>query len=431
MRKSLLTALLLAPALSFAAGSAIITLEMPVGARQLGMGEAGAALADDPTAMYYNPAGLAFGPLADEWRMSYPAESKNAPFFTSMASRSKDGFFSKSELWAGTAEGIQKFDGEQWVNYHSITLQGNAKVRDAVKVYVGSERGLDEYVRQVKKFNDIKNADDEKHVVEVKMPWNLVVKDTITAVLYESRTEKLWVGTPKSLYRFDGKAWKNYDDELGHHRITALESQGASIWIGTEDGLFVYRNGQFEQKGKVLPSQKVRALVWSENRKELYVAVEGAGIARLIPKKSVNDKDRWSLFTEEDGIMDLSPTALAVDSSGHIWAAHNGGLSHFTLRKWEQVQFADNRVNDISVDQRGGIWIATDKGVWRHLPDYATASGRKAELERGAAEEEGSTKSEDEWIHYHSGNGLSTNKVWAVLPQGGDVWFTCTTFMQA
>ena len=90
MRKSLLSALLLAPALSFAAGSAIITLEMPVGARQLGMGEAGAALADDPTAMYYNPAGLAFGPLADEWRMSYPVESKNAPFFTSMASRSKD-----------------------------------------------------------------------------------------------------------------------------------------------------------------------------------------------------------------------------------------------------------------------------------------------------------------------------------------------------
>ena len=430
MRKSLLSALLLAPALSFAAGSAIITLEMPVGARQLGMGEAGAALADDPTAMYYNPAGLAFGPLADEWRMSYPIESKNAPFFTSMASRSKDGFFSKSELWAGTANGIQKFDGEQWVDYHSITLQGNAKVRDAVKVYVGTDHGLDEYVRQVKKFNDIKTADDEKHVVEVKMPWNLIVKDTITAVLYESRTEKLWVGTPKSLYRFDGKAWKCYDSELGNHRITALVSQGASIWIGTEDGLFVYRNGQFEQKGKVLPSQKVRALVWSESRKELYVAVEGAGIARLIPKKSVNDKDRWSLFNQEDGIMDLSPTALAVDSSGHVWAAHNGGLSHFTLRKWEQVQFADNKVNDISVDQRGGIWIATDKGVWRHLPDYATASGRKAELERGSAEEEGSTKSEDEWIHYHSGNGLSTNKVWAVLPQGNDVWFSTANGME-
>ncbi|MCQ2054048.1 MAG: PorV/PorQ family protein [Fibrobacter sp.] len=430
MRKSLLSALLLAPAISFAAGSAIITLEMPVGARQLGMGEVGAALADDATAMYYNPAGLAFGPLADEWRVSYAKDAKKAPYFTSMASRSKNGFFSKSELWAGTADGILKFDGEQWVDYYSVTLQGNAKVKDAVRVYAGTERGLDEYTRQVKKFNDIKNADDESHVVEVKMPWNLIVKDTITAVIYDNRTEKLWVGTPKGLFRFDGKAWKSYESELGALRITSLASQGASLWIGTDNGLFVYRNGQFEQKGKVLPSQKINALVWSENRKELYVAVDGAGIARLVPKKSVNDKDRWSLFNEEDGIMDLKPTALAVDSSGHVWAAHNGGLSHFTLRKWEQVQFANNVVNSISVDQKGAIWIATDKGVWRHLPDYATASGRKAELERSSAEKEDDVKPEDEWTHFHSGNGLSSNKVWVVLPQGNDVWFSTANGME-
>jgi hypothetical protein len=128
--------------------------------------------------------------------------------------------------------------------------------------------------------------------------------------------------------------------------------------------------------------------------------------------------------------MDLQPTALAVDSSGHVWAAHKGGLSHFTLRKWEQVQFAGNTVNSISVDHKGAIWIATDKGVWRHLPDYATASGRKAELERGTAEEEGSVKSEDEWTHFHSGNGLSSNKVWVVLPQGNDVWFSTANGME-
>ena len=146
--------------MALAAGSAIITLQMPVGARQLGMGEVGAALADDATAMYYNPAGLAFGPLADEWRSSYSADAKKTPFFTHMASRSKNGFFDKSELWAGTTQGILKFDGEQWVDYYSVTLQGNAKIKDAVRTYIGTERGLDEYTRVVKAFNDVKNADD-------------------------------------------------------------------------------------------------------------------------------------------------------------------------------------------------------------------------------------------------------------------------------
>ena len=151
LRKALFKALFFAPILSYAAGSAIITLEMPVGARQLGMGEVGAAMADDATAMYYNPAGLAFGPLADEWKISYKADAKTAPYFTSMTSRSKNGFFSKSELWAGTAHGILKFDGEQWIDYYSVTLQGTMKVKDAVRVYAGTEHGLDESTARMKK----------------------------------------------------------------------------------------------------------------------------------------------------------------------------------------------------------------------------------------------------------------------------------------
>lgn len=427
LRKFLAVALFL-PVLSFASGSAIITLQMPVGTRQLGMGEVGAAIADDASAMYYNPAGLAFGPLADEWKLSYPAKSKQSPFFTKLASRTRSGFFSKSELWAGTVEGILKFDGDDWSEYHTVELEGNAKIRDAVRVFAGTERGLDEYVRVVRKYNHIESSKEESDLVEVKIPWNLVVKDTITALLYEARTEKLWVGTPKGLFRFDGRGWKSFEQELGSLRVTALENQGATLWIGTSDGLYSYRNGTMERKGVVLPKQDIRGLAWSELRKELYVSVYGAGVARLIPKKSNNDKDRWSLFTEEDGVFNLEPTSIVVDSSGHVWAAHAGGLSHFNLRKWEQIRFEDNVVNDISVDRKGALWIATNKGVWRHLPDYATASGKKAELNRRPGEEE--QKDDDEWNHYHSGNGLSDNHVHAVLPQGNDVWFSTDSGME-
>jgi hypothetical protein len=48
-------------------GAAVITLVMPVGARQLGMGEAATALSDDVYGTYWNPAGLAFGPVSNEW----------------------------------------------------------------------------------------------------------------------------------------------------------------------------------------------------------------------------------------------------------------------------------------------------------------------------------------------------------------------------
>ena len=116
--------------------------EMPIGARQLGMGEVGAAIADDATALYYNPAGLAFGPLADEWRMSYPEKSEKSPYFTKIAARTRPGFFAKSELWTGTSKGIMRFDGERWLNFHSVLLDGNMKIRDVVRVLLAQNVGL-------------------------------------------------------------------------------------------------------------------------------------------------------------------------------------------------------------------------------------------------------------------------------------------------
>src|SRR5574344_24219 len=112
---------------------------MPVGARQLGMGETGVATADDASALYYNPAGRAFGPLADECTLSYDAPSQNAPHFTKLASRARSGFFEQRVIWAGTTSGIVHYDGKQWCDYHSVTLEGKMTIRDAVRSFVGTE----------------------------------------------------------------------------------------------------------------------------------------------------------------------------------------------------------------------------------------------------------------------------------------------------
>jgi hypothetical protein len=420
-RSALVFCGLLATAPLFAAGSAIITLEMPVGARQLGMGESGVALGDDANTLYYNPAGLAFGPISNEWELTRTSPAPGSRHFTALAARTRKGFLSRSEVWAGSATGLLHFNGEEWLDYQAVLLEGSAKVRDVVRTFIGGEESLDSLAGVVRRYNKVETVADEEFLVQVNIPFSLVVHDTVTALLYEDRTEKLWVGTTKGLYRYDGRTWKFYAQEFGTPRITALTNQGATLWIGTDNGLFTYRNGAFEQKGKVLPSQNISALAWSEMRKELYVGVQGAGVARLVPKVDEKGKDRWNLFTLDDGLLDLSPTALVVDSSGHVWSAHAEGLTHFNLRKWEQVRFDKNRVHSIAVSEKGAIWIGTDKGVWSHLPDYATAKGRKGELENATRD---SVSGSGTWNHYHSGNGLHSNNVYLLLPQENDLWFS-------
>jgi hypothetical protein len=418
MAKIILLLVLSLCALAFARASAVITLEMPVGARQLGMGESGVALGDDGNALYYNPAGLAFGPLANEWELSMAVKSEN-PYFTAFAARNRRGFLTRNEVWAGTVSGILHFDGQAWRQDIALPLEGNAKLRDVVRTFIGTETSLDSISGTVRTYNGIKTLSEEELLVEVKIPFSVMIKDTVAALLYETRTEKLWIGTNKSLFRFDGKGFKDFASEFGERKITALANQGATLWIGTDSGLFAYRNGAFEQRGTVLPSQKITSIAWHEMRKELYVGVEGLGIARLIPKQNEGDKDKWSVFALEDGIMDLNPKAIAIDSSGHIWAAHKEGLSHFNLRRWEQVRFEKNHVHGITVSEKGAIWIGTDKGVWSYLPEYATPSGRKSETEMNRAED-----TQGQWKHYHTGNGLAGNTVWRVLSLGNDLWLS-------
>jgi len=431
MGKIFVTFLLLSASFVFAKATAVITLEMPVGARQLGLGESGVALGNDGYTLYYNPAGLAFGPLANEWELSRAtkcaigATLRGCPdgtqYYTAFAARNRRGFLTRNEVWAGTVEGILHFDGQVWREDLSVPLEGSAKLRDVVRTFIGSERSLDSISGVVRNHNGVKTLGEEELLVEVKIPFSVMIKDTVTAMLYETRTEKLWIGTTKGLFRFDGRGFKDFTSEFGVRRVTALANQGATLWIGTDNGIFAYRNGAFEQRGAVLPSQKINTIAWHEMRKELYVGVEGAGIARLNPKQNDNDKDKWSVFTLQDGIMDLSPKTVAIDSSGHIWAAHKEGLSHFNLRRWEQIRFENNEVHSITVAENGAIWIGTDKGAWNYLPEYATPSGRKSEIEQLRSETE---NIQGKWTHYHKGNGLVSNRIWSLLSLGNDLWLS-------
>lgn len=394
---------------------------MPAGARQMGMGETGIALSEDPFATYWNPAGLAFSPLADEWRISHPLPQDYK--IRSLSSKGKQGFLSQSEVWAGTNKGLLHFHNSAWKDYYTIAMDGNVKIPSVVRQFIGSDQNLDSLVQVVKKFNDIETLEDEKFIVELKLPWAIIIQHPVTAVHYEATSDKLWVGTTQGLYRFDFKRWKYFQNDFINPHITSIESQGATVWVGSKDGLFRYRNGAFKRRGKVLPDQNVTTVNWNSQNKELYIGLEKGGIARLKPKMKKGEKDRWNLYNSQtDGLVDMSPLAIASDTEGHTWVAHKGGLSHFTGKKWEQILFEDNELNSIAADLKGGLWIGTQEGIWNHVPSHTTQKQSVDTEAKRNPQGQANADSQGEWYHYHTGHGLSNKKVFQIQPQDSEIW---------
>jgi len=262
-----------------------------------------------------------------------------------------DGF-----LWIGTAEGLVKFDGSEFVlfdKYSNSSIKSNvilALLSDDECLWIGVKSGG--VVR--------KCGEEFKHFSKE----DGLTSETVTSIVKSDG--KILFGTfggGITVYE-DGKlkpySKNSFLPESFIYDIVAVEKD---LYVATDDGLYAIKGDKVIKYGEKegLPELNIRGLFLDSND-DLWIGTSDSGVARL--KKGTN---KFEVFQKKDGLSSGRIFAIEEDGQGKIWIGTiGGGLNIFDGNEFKNYTKKDGLSSDVVrtlfKDRAGNMWAGTFGG---------------------------------------------------------------------
>ncbi|MDB6122087.1 MAG: Histidine kinase [Pedosphaera sp.] len=170
------------------------------------------------------------------------------------------------------------------------------------------------------------------------------------SVIYQDRTDKLWMGTQNGLARWDEHDWKIFTtkDGLSSDRVRAMaEDTQGNFWVGTDGGLNRMQNEKFMPVGKdaELSGEKISSLLVDEEN-VLWIGTPGKGLVRF-------KNGQWTRYGRDDGLISNGIGYLLDDGKGSLWIGSYAGLMRVPKKMLND--FANGTAKSISCRAYGQV----------------------------------------------------------------------------
>lgn len=246
-------------------------------------------------------------------------------------------------VWAATAEGLARFDGQGW---QKVRLGLFDFSRPVVRQLAQSGRGL--YAATASGLWFFPGREWVVYTMRDGLPQEDVLAVAVTP------DEQVWVGTELGLARFDGLSrWERFGaaEGLPNAAVSLLEPRpDNSVWVGFEGGEI----GQFDgvrHTAVSLPDERVQSI--TQNGSEVLVGSD-KGLVRQTATGWEGISQNWP--------QDFAGQELAglVTQDTAVWLAGSGGLSRFdrASERWATVLSAD--LAAVTTDVNGRVQAAFD-----------------------------------------------------------------------
>ena len=183
---------------------------------------------------------------------------------------------------------------------------------------------------------------------------------------------ELWAGTSSgAVLIWDGAVWERLT-ELDAP-VRALHYSQGQLWIGTEDGLYIWNSGSPASVAG-FDDASVNVIGSSDGGSGIWVGTsEGLWLRQ---------SSRWRAIGEADGLPGLEVTALWAAADGSVWVAADGDIAWRkpTTGAWQQVETdslhtrARVRITSLTGDGSGIVWGSTEGSGFFRLVERAVES---------------------------------------------------------
>lgn len=272
----------------------------------------------------------------------------------------------QGNLWFGTHNGLQRYDGTSLVHYDLRDELGKGLTARAIaedgagRVWIGTSSGLFAYDGEFFTRYDVKDGLGSGDV------WSVIV----------DRSGTVWVGTYEGAFRLAGETFTAFrippatrrDDSKGVWGPNVVwsmtEDRAGNLWFEAESGQYKYAGGVLSREA--VDDQGLEAGVSSAcEDKSVYIwlATHSTGLVRF-------NRETFTNAIRQAGLTCTRTGPLCEDSAGNIWlGVPNVGVYRFDGTSFTLFDAEDGLATSfvfcIVEDGAGRIWCGGQKGAYR------------------------------------------------------------------
>ncbi|MDR2949705.1 MAG: response regulator [Prevotella sp.] len=230
-------------------------------------------------------------------------------------------------------------------------------------------------------FNGGVNIYDHKKDILKKLPIDDKSKDI--RCFFEDNEKNMWIGCNNGLYQYNittgqGKLYSTDNSELPDNLVRAISRDNkGQIWIGFfGEGLTILDKDlkivKTFKTDKGFPSNTVDN-IYKDTKGQMWIAT-GEGLVCFSSPEKI---DEYTVFNEQNGILNSHIRAITEDKQGDIWISTNGGINRFmpsqnkfyNYNHYSGIPSGDFMSGSVTKDSKGTIFFGSQNGLCYFNPE--------------------------------------------------------------